>query len=224
MNPWPVASGQWQGTSNATGQRGFTLLELLVAMAVFAVVAMMAYGGLRAVLDSRQHTDRASRSLNELQMAFTLLGRDFEQVVARPVRDQFGDLVAPLRFSPFSDQPRLELVRAGGPFGAQRVAWEIREDRLYRLTWTVLDGADPAEPQGRMPLMGEASAEGDEPVQGVRAWALRFHYVDETGQFAVAETWPLEINPLAPDALPRAVELTLERQDGQQLTRWFALP
>ncbi|MHB8746444.1 MAG: PulJ/GspJ family protein, partial [Gammaproteobacteria bacterium] len=37
-------------------QRGFTLLELLVAVGVFAVMAVMAYGGLKSVLDSRKQT------------------------------------------------------------------------------------------------------------------------------------------------------------------------
>lgn len=218
MNPWT-------GTSRSPGQRGFTLLELLVAMAVFGVVAVMAYGGLRAVLDARQHTDRASRALAELQMAFSLLGRDLEQVLARPVRDEYGDVRAPLRFSPFSDQPRLDLVRAGGPSGLQRVAWEVREERLYRLYWSGLDGVNPAEPQGVMPVVGADDAQQPESaVLAVRGWSLRFHHTDETGAFAVSETWPLEISPGAPETLPRAVELTLELADGAQLTRWYVLP
>ena len=222
MRQWPVASGKWRRKAGKQTQGGFTLLELLVALSVFAFVSVMAYGGLRAVLDARDHTDRASRNLAELQMAFTLLGRDLEHVVARPVRDVYGDPQAPLRFNIYSDQPRLELVRTSARAGLQRVAWEIEGDRLYRLYWTVLDGADPMEPQGRLPVMGPMEDSAD-VVRAVKGWSLRFHYREPGGAIAASDSWPLEINPGALDGLPLALELTLELEDTATVTRWFAV-
>lgn len=214
--------GKIQEARRAPRAAGFTLLELLVALAVFAFVSMMAYGGLRSVLDAREHTDRASRNLAELQLALTLMGRDLGHVVARPVRDVHGDPQAPLRFNVYSDQPRLELVRTSARSGLQRVAWEIAEGRLYRMYWSVLDGADPAEPQGRLPVLGPV-AETEQTVRGVKDWTLRFHYRDTDGSLGASESWPLEINPGNLDELPLALELTLELEDLGPVTRWFAV-
>ena len=47
--------------------RGFTLIELLVALAVFAVLAVMAYGGLNQVLMTRSVVDDQAEALRSLQ-------------------------------------------------------------------------------------------------------------------------------------------------------------
>jgi general secretion pathway protein J len=213
-----VASGKWRGTV----QGGFTLLELLVALSVFALVSVMAYGGLRVVLDTRAHTDQVSRDLGELQVALTLLSRDLAHVVARPLRDVHGDPQAPLRFNVYSDRPRLELVRTSDRAGLQRVAWEIDESRLYRMYWSVLDGADPAEPRGRLPVMGPVEDAGH-TARGVEDWHLRFHYRAADGSLSSSQSWPLEINPGSLETLPLAVELTLELAGSGSVTRWLAV-
>ena len=74
----------------AVRQRGFTLLELLVALAIFALVSVMAYGGLASVLDQQFATDEIAGQLARLQKTYLLLQRDFEQLVPRPVRDEYG--------------------------------------------------------------------------------------------------------------------------------------
>lgn len=77
-----------------TGKRrkpaGFTLLELLVAMGIFAVIGAMALGGLNAVVDqttiAREQMDR----LNRLQRAVRLMSSDFNSLAPRFVRDELG--------------------------------------------------------------------------------------------------------------------------------------
>jgi len=195
-------------------------------LSIFAVVAAVAHSGLRSVLDVRQHTEHSARQLGQMQMALALLGRDLEQTVARTVRDQYGDRQAPLRFSPFGDNPRLELLRINGSGELQRVAWEIRDGALYRLYWSVVDGADPEKPQGGLPVIEKSvKAKEQTPFAGgaVRGWKLKFHYRNDEGAFSSATTWPLEINPLELESLPEAVEVTLEFHGGGEVTRWYAM-
>ena len=73
---------------------GFTLLELLIALAIFGLLSVMSYSGLTSVLDQHARTDAAADRLGELQKIYLLMQRDFEQIVARPVRSEYGDQLA----------------------------------------------------------------------------------------------------------------------------------
>ncbi|CAK0777772.1 general secretion pathway protein J [Gammaproteobacteria bacterium] len=72
-------------------KRGFTLLELLIAIAIFAVLAAMAYGGLNTVLSSSRYAAIQVERLTRIQTAVTTISRDLVQVVNRSIRDEYGD-------------------------------------------------------------------------------------------------------------------------------------
>ena len=57
-----------------TGQRGFTLLELLVSLAIFAILGVAAYAGLDAVLNAKDRIEAKADQLGRLQMLFVLMG------------------------------------------------------------------------------------------------------------------------------------------------------
>lgn len=202
---------------NRRNRRGFTLLELLVALAVFALLSVLAYGGLRSVLEARAVTDQAADRLAGLQLGLALLGRDFEHLVARPRRDEFGYWQAPLRYSPYATPARLELVRAGGAdegSGAlARVAWELEDGTLYRLYWSAVDGSGE-QPTGRLALLGL------DPGQRVAAWELRFVQPGTLGQVEFG-SWPPPASEPRDAPLPQAVELTLELDGVGRVTRLF---
>jgi len=62
----------------ARRQAGLTLIELLVAVAIFSLLAALAYGGLINVLATRTAVDVESQRLAKLQRAFLRIGRDLE--------------------------------------------------------------------------------------------------------------------------------------------------
>lgn len=138
--------------------RGFTLLELLVALAVFAVLATLAYGSLGRVLEAQDTLAARAEALGRLQRAQALLARDCAALVARPVRDELGDPEPALRRAPDGslelthgafgnplDQPRAQL---------QRVRWQLREGVLYRDAWPVLDRVPGTRPKAQRMLDG----------------------------------------------------------------------
>lgn len=194
---------------------GFTLLELLVAMAVFAVLAVMAYQGLNAVLTNREAVERQADRLRELQTAWLVIGRDIQQAAPRPVRDELGGELASLKGGE-GFIPLLEFSRAGyrNPAGLQRstlerVAYELKLNELSRWRWRVLDRAQDSRPVERVLLTG------------VRGVALRF--LDESREWQA--TWPPPNREAAEvTRSPRAVEVTLELEDWGRITRLFALP
>ena len=71
--------------------RGFTLIEVLIALAVFSVMSVIAYGGLRTLLDARSGTERAAERLKELQMAVMLIQQDMEHMAKRSIRGEYGE-------------------------------------------------------------------------------------------------------------------------------------
>jgi len=194
------------------GGRGFTLIELLVALLIFVLLAVMSYGGLRTVLDAQQSFEQHNDRLAELQMLFMMMGRDIEQAVNRPIRDNFGDPQAAL----LGGSEGLELTRGGrrNPAGMarsqlQRVGWVMDSGQLIRLSWAVLDRAQDSEAARYMMA---------DQVQG-----LEFRFLDHQGQWR--SQWPsvsTSNNP-PPLPLPRAVEVTVELEDWGMVSRLFRL-
>jgi general secretion pathway protein J len=72
----------------STRETGFTLLEMLVAIAIFASLSMGAYQVLHGVLTSDEVAKKKETRLAELQLAFGLLERDVSQMVPRSGRSE----------------------------------------------------------------------------------------------------------------------------------------
>jgi general secretion pathway protein J len=194
---------------------GFTLLELLVAVAIFSVVAVTAYGGLAAVLDSEAALEEHSAALNELQLALQLMHRDLLQVTDRPARDAFGDVQPALMAAPGTGRV-IEFTRDGWPNPGDlrrselaRVAYALDRDRLVRATWLHVDRAPEAE------ALSAVLLEGVEDLQ------LRF--LDREGNWG--EIWPpLNLPPGEEAGLPAALELVIDHERWGRIRRVFGLP
>ena len=77
--------------AHARTSAGFTLLELLIAIALFALLGLGTYRMLEAVLQSDEAVHAQELQLRELSRAVWAFERDLQQVVGRPIRDGFGD-------------------------------------------------------------------------------------------------------------------------------------
>lgn len=198
--------------------RGFTLLELLVALAVFAIMAAAAYGGLRNVLFTRAAVEVENRRLAAVQLVFHRLEQDIEQTVPRGIRDEYGTPQPALSGGALASEA-LTLTRAGwdNPLNQpranlQRVAYRLRDGRLWRLYWDVLDRGGPIEPREIVLL------------DRVRELRVRFLDLDD----AWRNDWPPpasdEDRKQQPDPLPRAVEISLTLEDWGEITRLLPLP
>ena len=72
-------------------QRGFTLIEVLIALSITAFVAALAYSSLSRAIDGVEGTRAIAERTSEINRAWTILSRDLRQFVPRPVRDEFGE-------------------------------------------------------------------------------------------------------------------------------------
>ena len=204
----------------AVRMAGLTLIELLIAVAVFSVLSALAYSGLNNVLFAASRIQAEAEQLAQLQMVMRFIQRDFDQLVNRQIRDQFGDKQPPLESAePSDEQPIVSFTRAGwsNPTGQlrstlQRVAYDLNEEeeRLVRITWLELDGATEKAAL-RMILL--------EPVT-----ELSFRYMNDQGHWQ--NTWPplQQSIGLNQAPLPKAVEVNLTAKPWGRLRRILLLP
>ena len=129
---------------------GFTLIEMLVALAVFAVIGLMSNQLLTQIIDLGQLTEARGERLVEVQRAIEIVRRDIQQLVHRSVRDELGDSLPGFEIDQFGS---LQLTRRGwaNPLGhrrseLQRVAYAWVDGALFRLYWPVLDRARDSLP------------------------------------------------------------------------------
>lgn len=162
--------------------RGFTLLEVLVAVAITAMLGVGASQLLRSVIDTKNSTQITSEQLTSLQRFNQVVSRDIEQFINRSVRDQYGDTQASLvldtgdypieftragwRNSPIAKDPRSTLQRVAyrmesmdddvcKPARERLLKWGVAEpegDCLVRYFWRVLDRSTDSEPASQVVL------------------------------------------------------------------------
>ena len=125
--------------------KGFTLVEVLIAMAITALVAVVAYTGLSTAISGAESLRSASVRAHDIHQTLGLLSSDLRQTVNRPVIDEFGQ-VAPALSGGELARDMLSLTRAGwhnstaAPrSGLQRVHWWLEDDQLWRGYYPVLD-------------------------------------------------------------------------------------
>lgn len=203
-------------------QRGFTLLELMIAISIFALVGLGTYRMLDAVMKADAVTRANEQALRELTRAIGVLDRDIQQIVARPVRDAYGDHRAAVYFDIHAGDgvAVVEFTRTGwrNPTGMvrsqlQRVRWRLAGDTLERVYWTVLDQA--ADSQGRVQkILGDVES-------------MQWRYLDAKGQWQTQ--WPVSLDSKdEPETLlsvlPTAIELQLEHRRFGELKRLYRLP
>lgn len=198
---------------------GFTLLEILIAIAIFVIVGTLALSGYNEL--SRQ-SDRLGASMarnRAVQAAMQRLAQDFMTLEPRAVREPLGGGWQPALRADARTAQLAELTHSGwsNPAGMprptlQRVAYRLENNKLRRDYWSVLDRTLTAAPVSALLL------------DQVRSVKLRF--LDNTRNWQ--EQWP-PLNGAAtgapansPDALsirPIAVEITLELDDWGRLVR-----
>ena len=130
---------------------GFTLVEVLIAMAITALISVVAYTGLSSALSGAESLRSASERAHHINQTWALLSRDLRQVVNRPVVDEFGQVVPALMGGEMAREP-LSLTRAGWHNSSaaprstlQRVRWWLEDERLWRGYFPVLDRTSGTE-------------------------------------------------------------------------------
>jgi general secretion pathway protein J len=143
-------------------QRGFTLIEILVAMAIFTLIGLASTGLLTTVIDSNSLSQERFEKLQLLQRAMVTIERDIQQAVSRPTRvdGEKREIVMAGGEVDGSDDDGIGFVRGGWhnpqlmlPRSTlQYVAYRLRDNKLERLYSNYVDNVIGYEPKVRVLL------------------------------------------------------------------------
>lgn len=181
-------------------QRGFTLLEILLSLMVFAMLGMATYSVINSTIRGNEAVTQQNQTLTSLQRAFTILESDIVQLAQRQIRlDGEQPVKAYFRSGEYmfdSDGIGFGFVRDGwvNPkmilprSELQAVAYRLKDNVLQRLYFNYVDNEMGAEPRIQ------------ELLTGVNAISLEYSVNDE---------W---VEELGEDSVPVMVKIGFETQ------------
>ncbi|HTS22393.1 MAG TPA: type II secretion system minor pseudopilin GspJ [Casimicrobiaceae bacterium] len=189
--------------------RGFTLVEVLIAVAIVALLSLLGYRALAALSDSEEKLATEATRWRTLDLFFARLEGDLRQAMPRPAR--YGDTVEPawLGSADAAGNGLLEFSRAGPEFTLEpssagaRLEYRYRNGAVEVLYWASYDRLRTAEPTA-YPL-----------IAGVTGFTLA--YLARDGSWV--DSWPRT----GEADLPRAVKVDLSLASGETIERWLAL-
>ncbi len=196
----------------ASRAEGFTLLEVLIAVAIFVVVGALAMGGYNELIKQSDIVERSNVRSRQVQSGMQRIAQDFATLEPRPVREPLGESFQPALRADARTEQLAEFTHSSwsNPVGLprstlQRVMYRIDGKKLRREYWYVLDRTMAGEPASAV------------LIDKVERASLRF--LDNNRRWH--EQWP-PLGYSAPDVLrlrPIAVEVTLELEDWGEIKR-----
>lgn len=193
----------------ARGQGGFTLFEMVIAVSIFALMGVVAFGGLGQMTRTGQAVADANERLSDLQFAVVYFNRDWTQLSPRKIRNQYGDEESNLVI----DDGVITFTRSGWSnllghrrSTLQRVQYLVIDDKLVRRHWRSLD-------QGI----------GEEPLQAVLLDEVKIMHVELLDAEGNAiRTWP--VDSLSQAGTPIVLAFRLELPDIGEVRRLLEIP
>ncbi len=191
-------------------QRGFTLLEILIALFIFTIVSMIIVTALHTILTTQSVVEKNTARFNQLHLALIILSRDMEQVINRPIINASGTHEAAL--SGTHDEIRFTHAGLPNPFGdltrstLQRVHYFSSEHKMRRETWPALD------------ITHDTPAFQRDLLENIEE--LHFEYLDKNGKFH--SNWPAPGS--TQNALPRAVRVYIVLKNLGKVSQLYVMP
>lgn len=193
-------------------RNGFTLIEVLVALALFGILSALAFMTVNQTLANSDMLNERMDRLQAIQRTMRFLSSDLMQAAPRPVRDELGQTQVNALRSDLLSGFALEVSHGGwsNPAGLprstlQRSAYRIEDEQLLRLHWNVMDRTYGNEPLVTVLL---------DDVLG-----LNFRFLQVTDEWV--EQWPPvgSQGPALVTSRPRAVEIVLTLPDEGEIRR-----
>ncbi len=188
-------------------ERGFTLLEVLVALVIFATASLIAYSGLNAVVSIKGSLDREMRFWRELGQVFDRLDVDLLQIVPHAFRNDQGNTLPPLLGDSANNDSAfsIELSRYDEDRTPIHASYRCDNGRIS-LRLETINGRPAGAPPAPVHVL----------LQDVERCAVAFLNVDNV--------WSTAWTGKETSAKPRAVRIRLTLAGRGQFERLYYLP
>ena len=198
-------------------KKGFTLIELIVALSIFAVLSVVSYKGLTSLIQTKDRVSIEDEKWQHLIVFFDRMESDLKQSVNRSITDRdgilepafigrpnyAGDYGAQLIFSRFGD-----LEQTGFLMDTRRIAYRLKDGAVELLIWPSTDTAPNIKPEifKVMPHVAQ----------------ITFTYLTQDGRFV--NKWPDRISATDTTSYaPTALKILIKLDGGETVSRIFAL-
>lgn len=199
-------------------QPGFTLIEVMVALVIMAMVATLSAQAFQTATTSAAATREAMARLAEIDRTFFLIDQDLRNVIAKSIPPEFGKPLPPIYVAE-SDDYWLTLMRGGfanplyQPRSEEvRVGYRFLDEEIWRDIWY--------NPK----LTEQEDARQQKLLRGVENMNVRVLVTNATSIAAGPwlQAWP-PANGANQQPIPSAIEVTLELADMGEVTRLYSL-
>ncbi|MDO6447436.1 type II secretion system minor pseudopilin GspJ [Colwellia sp. 1_MG-2023] len=191
--------------------RGFTLIEVLLAIAIFAMISLASFSVFDGVIQSERFSNEKMQRLNDIQRAWLVIERDFLQIAARSMRVEgetpLENFIHTEHSSFSTSDESIAFVRHGWTnpglliprSDLQSVAYRINDNVLERLHFNFVDAVTGEEPRAR------------KLIEQVTAFDIEYFYKSK---------WQ---NTLIKAQFPKAIKLIVETEDIGIIERKFLI-
>lgn len=209
--------------------KGFTLIEILVALFIFAIMGVLAAKSLQDIIRVHNHLKARDRQTMEVIMTMTLLRRDMNNAIDRPVLNADGQKSGAF----LGSGNAITFTRAGilNPFdksrqsNMMRMEYELDGDKFVRLTWSVLDAVPDTKPAKQV-LLNDVSDISWQFIasNGKKAssWPMPKQNNSDAQQQDIQTQQATQIMPIAP--LPKAAMMVMHLKNQGVITGVFPIP
>lgn len=198
--------------------RGFTLIEIIIAILIYSVIATISYRIVTTLIITKQVTDEEQNKWSNLSLLMSHLSNDWNKSVPLSVRDQYGDLIPPfIGKEKLSGQydAQVELTVNGylpnnlfyntvNP--PKRIGYRFYNGAIYLITWPVLHRVQQTKPEITMMM------------DGVKDFTVEYLYPDNTWK----NSWPPPFR-VQNNVMPKAFRVTIALKTGEVINRQWAL-
>jgi general secretion pathway protein J len=196
---------------------GFTLIEVILSMAITAFIAVIAYSALSVAISTSEQHEQKAQQLADIQLALSVLERDIRNSVARGIKDEFSDQQAAMMGGALADYV-LQLTRRGWDNPTeikrgdlQRVRYEFNDNTLWRQHWLVLDRVNEGNERLRVMV-----------IENVTAFEILFLKPDSNtaNPSSLGGVWQDEWDD---NDMPLAIEVRLDIEHFGEVKRVFEI-
>ena len=188
---------------------GFTLIEIIIALAIFAILSVISFMMLHNAIRNYQHLKNTLARWQQISRAASLIRMELSQIVDRHIMTGQDGVEASVTTY---DHHGIAFTRMGFDH-LQRVAYVLKQHQLFRLTWSVLDRW-PQSPIQKKILLNHVQA-------------MSIQYLDNHHQFVT--TWPYALGSNAQalneqSDLPTAISITLKLENLGKINWLVSIP